>query len=127
MVMKAGANNTDKSRIRKMVAQGLSDEQISATCSVRLPHVRAIRAQIEAGTLKIGRGSAPSYGLGDSENGDVVYDPTAAVAVVNQHQEQEIADLQRQLEEERANKKSEPDIDEESAQGDLMKGAKAGK
>lgn len=72
---KAGATFRDKNRIRKLYAAGMDIQQLSDITRIRVPHVKAIVAQIEAGTLHISAGERRmagqgSYGDGEEDGGE---------------------------------------------------------
>lgn len=95
MVMKAGASNSDKVRIRKLDQGGATVEQISATCSIRIPQVQAILKQAREGVMFKG---GTGYGLGDQDGRDSVPEQNVAAHMVNEDAEQRIAAMAAKLE-----------------------------
>jgi hypothetical protein len=98
MVMKAGATNHDKSRIRKLLNTGYTPEQISALTRVRPSHVAAITKQIQAGTLKIGgSGRKADYGHGENDGKEEQIEQAAAVGMIEDSHSAEVAEMQKQI------------------------------
>jgi hypothetical protein len=106
MVMKAGASNHDKVRIRKMHnSLGYSPEQISALTRVRPKHVAAIIKQINAGTLKVGGTGGREYNHGDQDGQEEQIEAGAAKLITDDAKDLEIQELQAVIDAEAKRKK----------------------